>query len=159
MKESLRLRGAIEEKATKYGRLDAPLLLILDSTEYQQEEDLIRALVGDETWSVDGLTGATSRRFHPNGVFGSRLSHRNVFLSAVMHGRLNIFNFASRERRLFLIHHPFASRRLPRGLFPFCSECHFDDATLQMSQTPATVTVGEFFGLPPGRPFFDEDSR
>jgi len=155
--ERFRLREALDDKASKYGGLDAPLLVLINSTEYQQDSDLMTALVGDEVWDVDVIHNRASRRFRPNGVFGSRAKPRNVFLSTVMHGRFNVLSFASTEHTLVIVHHPFASRPLPRGLFPFCEERHFDSVSLQMVTTPPTMSVGEFFGLPRGWPFFDKD--
>ena len=96
-----------------------------------------------------------SERFSLNGVFGSPTTPRNVVLSAVMHGNFGMLNF--HDRPMILVHHPFASDPLPFGLFPFCEERHFDANTGKMVTTPPTMTVGEFFDLPSGWPFFDKD--
>ena len=155
--EHLRLRRALDRKASKYGKLAAPLLVVTNSTEYQRERDLMIALLGDVVWDVDLRSNHVSERFKLNGVFGSSTKPRNVVLSAVMHGHFGALSFASTECALMLVHHPFAAHPLPRGLFPFCEERHFDDRTGRMVTTPPRMTVAEFFGLPSGWPFFDKD--
>lgn len=153
--EHLRLRKAIDRKASKYGELDAPLLVVTNSTEYQRDRDLMIALLGDLVWDVDLRKNHVTERFKLNGVFGSRAKPRNVVLSAVIHGRFDAVNFV--DRAMILVHHPFASNPLPLGLFPFCEERHFDRDTGKLVITPRAMSVGEFFGLPSSWPFFDED--
>jgi hypothetical protein len=46
---------------------------------------------------------------------------------------------------------------MSRGLLPFCEERHFDPDSGDLVTTPAAMTLGEFFGLPEGWPFFDQD--
>ncbi len=58
---------------------------------------------------------------------------------------------------MIIVHHPFASNPLPLGLFPFCEERHFDRETGDLVTVAPTMSVGEFFGLPSGWPFFDKD--
>ena len=157
MKEHLHLRKAIDRKASKYGSLASPLLVLTDSTEYQRDRDLMMALLGDPVWDVNFQTNFFSERYLPNGVFGSPARPRNVVLSAVLHGSFNALNFA--DRPMILVHHPFASNHLPLGLFPFCEERHFDASTGEMVTTPPTKAVGEFFELPSGWPFFDDDPK
>ncbi len=155
--QPLRLRAAIDGKASKYGSLGKPLLVVTDSTERQTERDLETALLGDVVWHIDfaSKTGTAGRK--PNGVLYDAAGPRNVALSAVMHGHFDTLDFA--DRPMILVHHPFASNPLPLGLFPFCEERHFDASTGEMVTTPPTMAVGEFFGLPSGWPFFDDNSK
>jgi hypothetical protein len=153
--EHLRLRHALDVKASRYGRLDSPLVVVADSTGHQRDRDLMLALLGDVVWDVDLKTNHASERFLPNGVFGSPRKPRNVVLSAVMHGHFDVLSFA--DRPMILFHHPFARKPLPLGLFPFCKELHFDRDTGRLVTVAPTTSVGEFFGLPSGWPFFDRD--
>jgi len=155
LKEHLRLRAAIDRKASKYGSLAAPLLVVTNSTEYQRDRDLMIALLGDPVWDVDIRSNHVSERFSLNGVFGSLAKPRNVVMSAVVHGKFDALNFV--DRPMILFHHPFASNPLPLGLFPFCEEHHFDRETGDLVTVGPTMSVGEFFGLPSGWPFFDKD--
>ncbi len=155
VEEHLRLRAAIDHKASKYGSLSAPLLVLTNSTQYQRDRHLMIAVLGDLVWDVDLRKNHVSERFKLNGVFGSPAKPRNVVLSAVMHGNFNVLSFV--DRPMILVHHPFASNPLPLGLFPFCDERHFDPESGGLVTTPPTVGVGEFFGLPSGWPFFDDD--
>lgn len=157
--EHLRLRAAIDRKASKYGSLDEPLLVVTDSTEHQTERDLMTALLGDVLWHVNMVTRDVTVGREPNGVFYDARGPRNVALSAVMHGHFGALSFADNDRSLVLVHHPFASRPLPLGLFPFCEERHFDRETGKLVPASPTMSVGEFFGLPAGWPFFDQDPR
>ncbi len=158
-KEHLRLRRAIDRKASKYGTVGAPLLVLTNSTEHQTERDLMTALLGDVQWQINMVTRDVSVTRKPNGVFYDTNGPRNVTLSAVMHECFGALSFADKHRSFVLVHHPFASHPLPRGLFPFCEERHFDSRTGEMVTTPPTVTIGEFFDLPSGWPFFDKDQR
>lgn len=157
VQEHLRLRRAIDRKASKYGSLAAPLLVVTNSTEYQRERHLMIALLGDLVWDVDLRRNHVSERYSLNGVFGSPRKPRNVVLSAVMHGNFDVLNFV--ERQMILVHHPFASNPLPLGLFSFCEERHFNRETGELVTTPSTMSVGEFFGLPSEWPFFDHDPK
>jgi len=153
--QHLRLRRALDVKASRYGRLDNALLVVANSTEYQRERDLMMALFGDVVWDVDLRRDHASERFLLNGVFGSPTKPRNVVLSAVMHGHFDVLSFA--DRPMILFHHPFTPKPLPLGLFPFCEERHFDRETGKLVTAPPTMSVGEFCGLPSGWPFFDKD--
>lgn len=155
MEEHLRLRRAMDRKASKYGSLDGPLLVVTNSTQHQTERDLMTAVLGDRVWDMDLRRNHFSERFQLNGVFGSPTKPRNVALSAGMHGNFDALSFV--DRPMLVVHHPAASNPLPRGLFPFCEERHFDRQTGEMATTPPTTTIGEFFGLPSGWPFFDND--
>ncbi len=155
--EHLRLRAAIDRKASKYGSLAAPLLVVTNSTEYQRDRDMMIALLGDLVWDVDLRNNHVSERFSLNGVFGSPAKPRNVVLSAVVHGKFDVLNFV--DRPLIIVQHPFASNPLPLGLFPFCEERHFHRETGELVTAPRAMSVGEFFGLPSGWPFYDDDPK
>lgn len=154
--EAERMRAALDSKASKYGELDLPLLITVGSTEFQREDDLITALLGDPLVHLSRRTGEISSSRKPNGVLYGYRGPRNVAMSAVMHLRCGALNFASREQPPTLTHHPFAAKPLPRGLFPFCLEQFWDDGG-ELVSVPASVTVAEFLGLPNGWPHFDHD--
>ena len=156
--EGLRLRAKLDRKASKYGELNAPLLAVTTSTQHQGERDLMTALLGDVGWylNLESKTGFSGRK--PNGVFYDTAGPRNVALSAVIHGYFGVLRFAEPDKSLRLVHHPFAAKPLPHGLFPFCEERSFDGDGQVVTQPP-TTSVADFFSLPSGWPHFDQDGR
>ena len=155
--QPLRLRTAIDGKASKYGSLDRPMLVVTNSTEYQTERDLMTALLGDVVWHINFTDNTYSVGAKPNGIFSDTKGPRNVALSAVTHSHFDILNFA--DKPMILVHHPFASHPLPLGLGPFYEERHFDPETGKLATASPTMSVGNFFGLATGWPFFDQDPR
>lgn len=155
--EHLRLRRAIDRKASKYGTLGAPLLIVTNSTQYQTDRDLMTALLGDIQWRIDFAANDVTEARLPNGVLFDTSGARNVGMSCVMHGSFRVLSFADEARSLTLVHHPYAQNPLPRGLFPFCEERHFDDQSGEMVVTPPSTTLAGFFDLPSGWPFFEDD--
>lgn len=154
-----RLRAALDGKASKYGSLVKPLLVVANSTQFQSDDDLITALLGDVIWLIDfaAKAGTTSRK--SNGVLFDSKGPRNIGMSAVMHGHFGALSFAQGDRPITITHHPFAAHPLPHGLFPFCEERYFNSETDAMERIPPTITVAEFFGLEVGWPHFDQDPR
>jgi hypothetical protein len=155
--QTARLRRAIDRKASRYGDLQEPLLIVTNSTDYHSDRSLMAVLMGDPIWHVNMKTRDVTETRSGNGIFHDSRGPRNVVMSAVIHGYFGVWAFADRTRSLTLIHHPFTQRPLPRGLFPFCEERHFDPESGDLITTPATITLGEFFDLPAGWPFFDDD--
>jgi hypothetical protein len=155
--EHLRLRNAIDRKASKYGSLDKPLLVVINSTEHQSERDLMKALLGDTLWQINMTTRQVTEVRKPNGVFFDANGPRNLTLSTVLHGYFGASSFAGADRSFTLVHHPFAAHPLPYGLFTFCEERYFDPATGDLVTVPARSSVTEFFALPSGWPFFESD--
>lgn len=149
-----RLRVALDEKASKYGTLSKPLLVVIGSTEHHTEHDLMTALVGEALPQVNMATRDVSVRRKPTGVFYDSKRPRNRALSAVMYGHFGALSFA--DKPIILVHHPFASHPLPLGLFPFCEERHFNE-TGDLVTAAARASVGAFFDLSPGWPFLDLD--
>ena len=95
-----RMRKEIIEKARKYGRLNAPLVIALwpQTSLYHEDKHDFIALAGDEEWLLpaDRFGGIASSRviaergikssFKPNGVFTLRndgSTHRYSYVSAV----------------------------------------------------------------------------
>jgi hypothetical protein len=157
--EHLRLRAAIDRKASKYGSLGKPLLVVTNSTQHQSERDLMKALLGDTLLQINTVTREVTAPRKRNGVFDDARGPRNVSLSAVLHGYFGALSFAGRDRSFTLVHHPFATRPLPHGLFTFCEERWFDPSTGDLKTRPPTSSMHEFFDLPVGWPFFELDSR
>jgi hypothetical protein len=144
--QSGRIRSAVDEKATKYGELDRPLLVVVNSLEHQFDEQLVDAMFGDRVWTISGKTVRETRR--ANGLVGTLSKPRNINLSAVLHGRFDAWSFASKTSPMTLTHHPFASMKWPTGLLPFCVERLHDASGVPTTVEPST-TVAEFFGLDP----------
>ncbi len=155
--EHLRLRRAIDWKASKYGALGAPLLIVTDSTQYQSKRELMTALLGDIQWRIDPARKNVTEVRLPTGVLFDQNGARNIGMSCVMHCSISVLSFADERQPPTLVHHPYAQNPLPRGLFPFCEERYFDDQSGEMVVTPPSTTLAGFFGLPSGWPFFEDD--
>jgi hypothetical protein len=155
--ETARLRRAIDRKASKYGTLVEAFLIVTNSTDYHSDRSLMAVLLGDPAWNLNMRTREVTETRKPNGILQDARGPRNVAMSAVMHGYFGAWAFADKRQPLILVHHPFADKVMPRGLFPFCEERHFDPDSGDLVTTPPGMTLGEFFGLPEGWPFFDQD--
>ncbi len=156
--QAIRLRRAINEKASKYGALDRPLLIVTNSIQHQSERDLTLAVVGDYDYQVNTVTRDVSIRRKPNGVFVNTKGPRNVNMSAVMHGNFGAITFTRDNPDLRIVQHPYAAQPLPRGLFPFCEEWHYDAEGAGVV-TPASISLADFLGFPEGWPYFDQDPK
>ena len=154
--QAIRLRRAIDEKAAKYGALDKPLLIVTNSIQHQSERDLSLAVEGDYVYQVNTVTRDVSILRKPNGVFVNTLGARNVNMSAVMHGCFGAITFTRDNPDIRIVQHPYAAQPLPRGLFPFCEEWHYNDDGARVV-TPASMTLADFLGLPAEWPYFDDD--
>ena len=82
-----RMREEIINKAGKYGKISNPFVVAIwpNTGLYNQAEDDLVALRGDEVWSVS-LLGEASESFEPNGVFTLKNSdgtHRYSRVSAI----------------------------------------------------------------------------
>jgi hypothetical protein len=155
--QHIRLREAIDWKASKYGRIGNPLLVVTDSTEFQTDRDVTTALFGDVVWHIDHASKTFHKGRKPNGVFCDAKGPRNLACSAVMHGHSDALNFTAADRTFTLTHHPFAVHALTRGLFAFCEERYSAAVTGDKVTIARATTVAQFFGLPEGWPHFDQD--
>ncbi len=154
--QAIRLRRAIDEKAAKYGALDKPLLIVTNSIQHQSDRDLSLAVEGDYVYQVNTVTRDVSILRKPNGVFVNTLGARNVNMSAVMHGNFGAITFTRDNPDLRIVQHPYAAQPLPRGLFPFCEEWHYNAEGVRVV-TPPSISLAEFLGLPEGWPYFNDD--
>lgn len=155
--QAQRLRNAMDGKASKYGNLGKPLVVVLNSTQFQTDRDLLTALLGDVVWHIDFASKSGTAGRKPNGVLYDARRARNTGMSAAMHAHFNALSFAMPDRPITLTHHPFAGHPLPHGLFPMCEERYFDEATGEILSIAPTSTVSAFFGLDHGWPHYDQD--
>jgi hypothetical protein len=81
-------------------------------------------LFGDPLWHINMETREVNETRKRNGLFHDGKGPRNVVMSAVMHGYFGAWGFADRKS-LTLVHHPFASKPMPLGQFPFCGRTPF----------------------------------
>jgi hypothetical protein len=154
--EALRIRQAVDLKATKYGSLEKPLLVVVGSTEIQQDEELWEALLGGRVYQLNRKSKQVTETPKRNGVLFDTKGPRNTFMSTVLHAPFRSHSFASRESPPTITHHPYASLTLPHGLFPFADERWFDDDG-KLVRVEAQCTVAEFFSLAEGWPHFYDD--
>jgi len=107
------IRASLEKKASKYGELDAPYVVAVNTTgEYHDEEDAVAALIGTPAEVVrrypDGRTEHHSSR-NADGVWWGKDGPRNTGLSAVLSTeRLSPWSLAQRRARI--IYNPWATQ-------------------------------------------------
>jgi hypothetical protein len=124
-----RVRDALEEKAGKYGFIDAPFVIaVYGAGEFPVEtKNEFDALFGDRVWSVHSSGQVTERR-KPNGFFTSaregKRHHEEV--SAVLFYRFKWLE-NSHVHLAHIYHNPFALRSLSSDLFPSVSQMVPDD--------------------------------
>jgi len=117
-----RIRDAIEQKAGKYGDIDAPFLIaVYGKGEFPvQTRDELDALFGDRVWLVPekGMGVVTESR-KPNGFFTSVRdgAHRHEQVSAVLFYRFKWLE-DNHVHHIHIYHNPFAQRLLSPDLFP-----------------------------------------
>jgi len=109
------LRDAILDKAGKYGKLDLPFVVAVNSlAEHLDRVDALEALFGREqfvyTQTPAGLAGPKAQRA-PDGVWTSPGGPRYTRLSAVLLIH-DLFPWTVTRCTLCLYHNPFAEKRL-----------------------------------------------
>lgn len=87
--DSGKLVAALRSKASRYGHLDAPYIVAVGTTSFDEDdEDLFNALYGSVTWVLSGLgpgENIVSRGVrNADGYFGSPGAWRNRQVSAVL---------------------------------------------------------------------------
>jgi hypothetical protein len=87
--DGAKLVAAVKSKASRYGNLDAPFVVAVGTSSFDEDdEDVFNALYGSVSWVLDGLGPGekiTSRGVrNPDGYFGSPGAWRNRRVSAVL---------------------------------------------------------------------------
>lgn len=87
--DGAKLVAALESKANRYGHLDAPFVVAVGTTSFDEDdEDIFNALYGSVSWMLTGLGRGekiTSRAIrNPDGYFGSPGAWKNRRVSAVL---------------------------------------------------------------------------
>jgi hypothetical protein len=101
--------AALEAKASKYGKLDLPFVVAINTLEWCLSDDIIDALYGEEDWVVNTTSHQpTLRGRKRNGGFMQRGGPANRTASAVLIGSPVLpWNLTEASLRLYL--HPFAA--------------------------------------------------
>ena len=115
------LRVALQEKATKYGRLDLPYVIAVSlETKFHRLKHEVDALLGDRMVVVPrhDPTNVTETR-NQNGFFTAPRNDSFGFpqVSAVLVYRFKWLD-EGHEHRMHIYHNPFAARPIDLGFFP-----------------------------------------
>ncbi|MDZ5448634.1 hypothetical protein [Labrys sp. ZIDIC5] len=140
------IREAVVFKAEKYGVLDHPLVIAVNSFEhFQPQDDLLNALFGSVSVAIrieNGRRQVEERRA-PDGVWWGPRGARKKGVGAVLaFARVDPWNFASRHGCLVI--NPWATLELPPLHFGI-DEVLSRNGNLQRTQG---ATLGQRLGLP-----------
>jgi hypothetical protein len=145
------IREAIKKKANRYGSLDAPYVVAVNSLrEFDDEEDTIAALFGSpcvvfRTFDDGRLETFESRNW--DGVWVDESGPRKVGLSAVLSAhRLRPWSVG--QRRACLIRNPWAERHFP----PYCFGSDSYSPVGNELMKEERKGLAEIFELPAGWP-------
>jgi len=114
------LRGALREKASKYGELSLPFIICVSAeTEFPMElQHEVIALFGDKVWNLHQNKEVTTS-WRPNGLFTVTADghRRYTRVSAVF-----VYKFKwledGHDHRMHIYHNPFADMPIDPALFP-----------------------------------------
>lgn len=141
------IRRSVLAKATRYGNLDLPFVVAVNSTSYwgTDIEDAQEALLGSE--AVQVLSPYETRRVRqPDGAFRGPGGPQNTRVSAVLVGYVSTSTLASSH--LELHHHPWAALPLPTEALPLPQyTLRLDKEGRGEIQKVAGQSVGEVFGV------------
>jgi hypothetical protein len=148
------IRDAIVGKAGRYGELDLPYVIAVNSLDDNSVDriDMMDALFGKETYVLaigrSGAMGQPEMTREPNGVWTSRSGPTYTRVSAVLLA-ISVMPWTIGRAGVFLIHNPWAQRpydseltRLPQGV-PREGLMHWE----------VGLSLGEALRLAPGWPF------
>lgn len=159
--DDLIIARALKKKAEKYIHPQAPYLIVVAQRESLAEETVILdTLLGPENWLISRYDASIGPRQF-DGFFGSRLRPRRRHVSAVLYkrsmrdawsicGQRTTYDpYDSTPRPVpewHIVHNPFATVRLPQGMFPFATE----HVWLSGNLTPINPmrTLNDVLGLP-----------
>lgn len=140
--------AAVENKASKYGKLDLPFVVAINMLEWCDAESIIDALYGEEEWVVDTRTHQPNMHGRKkNGAFMQHGGPANRTASAILIGSPVVpWNVAEAPLRLYL--HPFATRPL-EGVLAELDRVVFGSTGPELQRGRS---AGSVLGLPAGWP-------
>jgi hypothetical protein len=140
------IRGAVKEKASRYGTMDRPYIIAVNLVGGGlQDLDCIDALFG--TFASVEVPGGGLRHIHERD--GALRPDKNTRVSAIVFfDNAGFWNIAKTDA--FVLHNPYAARPFPLGRLGIPDARHVGGDVLerQGGKTP----IGELFGLPVGWP-------
>ncbi|RLB00254.1 MAG: hypothetical protein DRG83_11805, partial [Deltaproteobacteria bacterium] len=117
----VRIREAIRDKATKYGRLDLPYIVAINIVDIfgADEDDIIRALFGEKQYTLTlcGNKKVAEIKLKPNGVWYGPNGPRNRRVSGVL---IAVRLYPERIAKVtpVLWHNPWAYYQLSPNVWP-----------------------------------------
>jgi len=107
-----RLSNALKDKATRYGRLDLPFIIAVDSLDITlEDDDIMQVLFGTLQYHVNLTTGAHWASRLSDGFWYGPKGPRNRRVSGVLIVA-NLTPWTIAERSVVLWHNPFATNPL-----------------------------------------------
>jgi len=144
------LREAIQEKATRYGKLLYPLVIALNDRReiHYDETDLLDAILGDQTYQVilgDNPSVRPVRK--PNGALKGPEGARNPQVAGLILSYTTILPWSVARSEPFLLDIPWATGQVAIGSWPLARRSlHIRQHTI----VPTTARI--VFNLPEGWP-------
>jgi hypothetical protein len=148
------IKDAIVDKAGRYGDLDLPYVIAVNSLDEKSVDriDVMDALCGKETFvlssSPSGAIGEPQMKRRPNGAWTGKSGPRYRRVSAVLLA-IRVTPWTIGSAGVLLIHNPWAHRpydceltQLPQGVAKE-GRMHWQDG----------LSLAKALGLPPGWPF------
>jgi len=112
------IRDRVMEKGQRYGRLDAPLVVAINTGSFTLDKvDVMQALFGQEAlvFRVGSNDAEPEMRRQPNGAFLGPNGPRYTRVSGVwVFNDASLYNISTRKHSIY--HNPFAERECPASL-------------------------------------------
>lgn len=151
--DHVQLRKGLEKKADKYRPSETPFLVVIGSNKWPTYHNaILHALFGsralrfsggeiefDETWPYSDR----------ENFLGSPAKPRNCHVSAVLYKSFahhsSIWGLCHSDAPWMLIHNPWATRPLQRGMFPFAFEWTLED--MKFARIEPSCTLNQLLDL------------
>ena len=152
--DDIQLRKGLKGKADKYKTLETPFLVITGSNKWPTYPTaVLHALFGSRAlrYSESEIELEESWPFSTlDNFLGSPEKPRKCHVSAVLHKSFahhsSIWGLCHSDAPWMLIHSPWATRPLPRGMFPFAFEWILEH--MKFVQREPSCTLNQLLGLP-----------
>lgn len=109
------IKDRISEKAGKYGELNEPYVIAVNSTGHGlRRDDVFQVLFGEEEFYINPTSGEWSQGINPNGLFLSNRQESHTRVSGVLIG-YNIRPFTVKEDDVELYLHPYTQYPIQDG--------------------------------------------
>ncbi len=156
--DDIQLRKGLEGKADRYKTLEAPFLVVTGSSKWPTDlTAVLHALFGSRALRYSGCEIEFEETWpfsSSDNLLGSPEKPRNCHVSAVLHKSFansfghhaSMWGLCHRDTQWMLIHNTWATRPLPRGMFPFAFEWTLEKS--KFVEVQPSCTLNQLLGLP-----------